>query len=42
MLVADHTASIKLTAFDVYGYALNEGDIIRLQRGYVTLFKGKG
>lgn len=38
--VADKTASINLSVWDALGQALQAGDIIRLQKGYVSLYRG--
>lgn len=38
--VADHTGSVRLSVWNEVGALLCPGDIIRITKGYATLFKG--
>ncbi|XP_071822485.1 SOSS complex subunit B2-like isoform X2 [Apostichopus japonicus] len=38
--VADKTASINLSVWDALGQSLQAGDIIRLQKGYASVYRG--
>lgn len=38
--VADKTGSINLSVWDSLGQSLQAGDIIRLQKGYSSLYRG--